>query len=70
MMALCPEAVDMESFGDNTGWYTKTAKDASAELGGKGRDLFFRFAVNRMAERKSLKKPRPLPISPPRLSCL
>lgn len=39
MMALCPEAVDMERFGDNKGWYTKTAKDASAELGRKGRDL-------------------------------
>ena len=39
MMALCPEAVDMERFADNKGWYTKTAKDASAELGRKGRDL-------------------------------
>lgn len=39
MMALCPEAVDMEKFTDNTGWYTATAKDASAALGEKGRDL-------------------------------
>ena len=39
MMALCPEAVDMERFGDNKGWYTATAKDASAELGEKGRDM-------------------------------
>jgi creatinine amidohydrolase/Fe(II)-dependent formamide hydrolase-like protein len=39
MMALCPEAVDMAHFAENTGWYTATAKDASAELGGKGRDL-------------------------------
>ena len=39
MMALCPEAVDMQRFADNKGWYTKTAKDASAELGQKGRDL-------------------------------
>ena len=39
MMALCPEAVAMEKFGDNKGWYTATAKDASAELGRKGRDL-------------------------------
>ena len=39
MMALCPEAVDMQRFADNESWYTKTAKDASAELGHKGRDL-------------------------------
>ena len=39
MMALCPEAVEMERFGDNKAWYTATAKDASAELGRKGRDL-------------------------------
>ena len=39
MMALCPEAVDMARFADNKGWYTASAKDASAELGGKGRDL-------------------------------
>ena len=39
MMALCPEAVDMGRVGDNTGWYTATAPDASAELGQKGRDL-------------------------------
>ncbi|MEP9389192.1 creatininase family protein [Mesorhizobium sp. KR9-304] len=36
MLALCPEAVDMAKLGDNTGWYTATAKDASAELGAKG----------------------------------
>lgn len=36
MMALCPEGVDMERFGDNKGWYTASAKDASAELGRKG----------------------------------
>ena len=39
MMALCPEAVDMTHFPDNKGWYTASAKDASAALGGKGRDL-------------------------------
>jgi creatinine amidohydrolase/Fe(II)-dependent formamide hydrolase-like protein len=39
MMALCPEAVDMAKLGDNTGWYTATAKDASIALGEKGRDL-------------------------------
>jgi creatinine amidohydrolase/Fe(II)-dependent formamide hydrolase-like protein len=39
MLALCPEAVDMAKFGDKTSWYTATAKDASAELGEKGRDL-------------------------------
>jgi creatinine amidohydrolase/Fe(II)-dependent formamide hydrolase-like protein len=42
MMALCPEAVDMEKFGDNKGWYTATARDASPELGRKGRDLILK----------------------------
>jgi creatinine amidohydrolase/Fe(II)-dependent formamide hydrolase-like protein len=39
MLALCPEAVDMAKLGDNTGWYTKTAGEASAELGEKGVSL-------------------------------
>lgn len=42
MMALCPEAVDMDRVGDNTGWYAATAKDASAEIGQRGRDLVLR----------------------------
>ncbi|MDX8527637.1 creatininase family protein [Mesorhizobium sp. MSK_1335] len=33
MLALCPEAVDEKRFADNTGWYTKTAAEASAGLG-------------------------------------
>ena len=36
MMALAPEAVESERMGENTGWYTETARDASAELGEKG----------------------------------
>lgn len=36
MMALAPEAVDAARLDDNTGWYTETAKQASAELGEKG----------------------------------
>ena len=39
MMALCPVAVDMGRFGENKGWYTETAKDASTELGERGRDM-------------------------------
>ena len=39
MLALCPEAVDMTRLGDNTGWYTVTAKDASAELGARGVEM-------------------------------
>ena len=38
MMALCPEAVDMAQHANNKGWYTKTASEASAELGAQGRD--------------------------------
>lgn len=39
MLALAPEAVDMGRLDRNTGWYTETAKQASAALGEKGRDL-------------------------------
>jgi creatinine amidohydrolase/Fe(II)-dependent formamide hydrolase-like protein len=39
MLALCPEAVEMDKLADNKGWYTATAKDASTELGAKGRDM-------------------------------
>ncbi len=39
MLALCPQAVDAARIGDNTAWYTRTAADASAELGAKARDL-------------------------------
>jgi creatinine amidohydrolase len=39
MLALCPETVEMQRLGENTGWYAKSATDASAELGMKGRDL-------------------------------
>jgi creatinine amidohydrolase/Fe(II)-dependent formamide hydrolase-like protein len=38
MMALCPEAVEIERLSDQT-WYTETARAASPELGRKGRDL-------------------------------
>ena len=38
MMALSPEAVDMKRFSAKK-WYTRSAKKASAKLGGKGRDL-------------------------------
>jgi len=36
MLALCPETVDISKLDDNTGWYTATAGEASAELGQKG----------------------------------
>ena len=39
MMALCPEAVDMNRLGDNTGWYTASAAQASRETGEKGREM-------------------------------
>jgi creatinine amidohydrolase/Fe(II)-dependent formamide hydrolase-like protein len=39
MLALCPEAVDMDRLADNKSWYTASAKDASAELGNQGRDM-------------------------------
>jgi creatinine amidohydrolase/Fe(II)-dependent formamide hydrolase-like protein len=39
MLALCPQSVDAGHFADNTGWYTATAPEASAELGQRGRDM-------------------------------
>lgn len=38
MLALCPEGVDMERLSDEK-WYTRSARDASPELGARGRDL-------------------------------
>ena len=38
MLALCPEAVDMERVAQKS-WYTSDARDASVELGVKGGDL-------------------------------
>ncbi|HVY50859.1 MAG TPA: creatininase family protein [Devosia sp.] len=38
MLALCPEAVEMGRL-DASRWYTASAKEASVELGSKGRDL-------------------------------
>ncbi|MBS3649519.1 creatininase family protein [Pseudaminobacter sp. 19-2017] len=39
MLALCPEAVEMERVDENQGWYTASAKDASSEIGERGRDM-------------------------------
>ena len=36
MMALAPEAVDTKRLNENSGWYTETASQATAELGEKG----------------------------------
>lgn len=38
MLALCPEGVEMDRLSEAR-WYTRSAREASAELGGKGRDL-------------------------------
>jgi creatinine amidohydrolase len=38
MMALCPEAVDMDRLTAEK-WYVQSARDASAALGARGRDL-------------------------------
>ena len=38
LLAFCPEAVDMSRL-DDLRWYTRSAKDASAELGSRGREL-------------------------------
>ena len=38
MMALCPEAVDMERLNSEE-WYSQSAKDASKDLGERGVEL-------------------------------
>jgi len=38
MLALCPEAVDMKRHAPDK-WYTQSAREASTELGMRGRDL-------------------------------
>jgi len=38
MMALCPAAVDMEHFSPEA-WYSRSAREASPELGRRGRDF-------------------------------
>jgi creatinine amidohydrolase len=38
MMAMCPDAVDMQSFSAER-WYAETAARATAETGIRGRDL-------------------------------
>jgi creatinine amidohydrolase/Fe(II)-dependent formamide hydrolase-like protein len=38
LMALCPEGVDMKKFSDSE-WYSRSAAQASAELGTKAREL-------------------------------
>jgi creatinine amidohydrolase/Fe(II)-dependent formamide hydrolase-like protein len=38
LMALCPEGVDLTRLSDDA-WYTHSARDASAALGERGRDL-------------------------------
>ena len=45
MLALCPEAVDMERLSKET-WYTQDAAGASIELGMKGRDLILAHMRN------------------------
>jgi creatinine amidohydrolase len=38
LLAFCPEAVEMDRIDDDR-WYTRSARDASAELGARGREL-------------------------------
>lgn len=48
MLALCPEAVELDRL-DATRWYTAGAAGASAELGGKGRDLILKHMLEVLA---------------------
>ena len=38
MLATCPDAVDMDRISEER-WYTKSARNASAATGARGRDL-------------------------------
>jgi len=52
LMALCPEGVDMKRLSAKK-WYTRSARQASAKLGGKGRDLILAHM------REALRAPSP-----------
>ena len=39
MLALCPEAAEMHRGGENQGWNTASAKDATRGIGEHGRDM-------------------------------
>lgn len=39
MLALCPEAVDMARIGENSAWYTASARQAALETGRRGVEL-------------------------------
>ncbi len=39
MMALYPDAVDVNQMGKNTGWYTESATEASLQIGKRGVEL-------------------------------
>lgn len=52
MLALCPEGVEMERLSDDK-WYTRSARDASPELGARGRDLILEHM------RQMLRSPKP-----------
>ena len=59
LMALAPEGVDMKRLSAKT-WYTRTAKQASAELGAKGRDMILahmRSVLGRPKRRAPRKQP-------------
>ena len=45
MLALCPEGVEMGRLTDER-WYTRSAREASAELGGRGRELILAHMRN------------------------
>jgi len=50
MLALCPEAVEMERLGEAR-WYTSSAREASAETGARGRDLILTHLRETLAKR-------------------
>ncbi len=56
MMALAPEAVDMKRLSAKT-WYTQTAKQASAELGAKGRDMILAHMRSVLGVKAKTRKP-------------
>jgi creatinine amidohydrolase/Fe(II)-dependent formamide hydrolase-like protein len=38
LMSLCPDGVDMSRFSEDK-WYLRSAREATAELGAKGREM-------------------------------
>ena len=65
LMALLPEGVDKSRISEDE-WYSRSAREASVELGIKGRDRFSRTCAKRLASSGQTPRDSPIDFSPKR----